>query len=110
MTATEKVLQYEDWLEQYSPALDPSDASLVQYPTWNSLPEGVDIHHVWAVMEGEDPECTECTSDAERDDCEHDIEPGDWAILPGYHLVNIVYFVITKEPWADTDDPIHVIY
>lgn len=90
-------MSYEDWVEKYQPEMSndyPGDENLRQYPTWTSVPEGTDPHNIWAVMEGE------------YDD------PADqvWTILPGYHLVNILFFVVTANPWDDADPPIEVTY
>lgn len=86
-------MSYDDWVETYSPVFeDAENSSLVQYPTWTSLPNGIDTRTVWAVIEGDD-------------DCEHeedcDCEPPAWAIFPGYHLVNVVYFTLTRIPCTD---------
>ncbi len=72
-----------------------------------------DLHHVWTVVEGEDP-CDEhhtCDDEdvATEDDCvccngecEH-MADRVWYPLTGYHLVNRLYYMVTEEPWTDDD-------
>jgi hypothetical protein len=84
-------LTFDQWADRYSPTLDGS-GGLEQYQTWTSVPSGTDPHHVWAVIEGDD----ECEHEEE---CE--CEPPAWVIMPGYHLVNVMYFTVTEHPWGD---------
>lgn len=91
-------MSYEDWVEQYQPETTEHD-DLVQYAVWTDIPETVPVERRWAVVDPGEPE----------DDAE-DPEPGPWAILPGYHLVNVVYFTVTANPWKDIDSPTHVVW
>lgn len=95
-------MSYEDWVARYSPVFeDAEQSSLVQYPTWTSLPEEARPYNGWAVIEGDDG----CEHD---DDC--DCEPPAWAIFPGYHLVNVVYYAVTEKPWSEQDPIDYVIW
>lgn len=75
-------------------------------------------NHVWAVVEGEEGyypcTCEGFSEDSEdSEDFEHDSECKyrwpDYGVLPGWHLVNVLYYVATLEPW-DPDDPNQYTY
>lgn len=58
--------------------------------------EACDEHagnHVWAVVGGDDDD---------------DDEPV-FSVLPGWHLVNVLYYVATVEPWHE-EDPVSYTY
>lgn len=103
MTGTDAPMPFEAWVEQYSPVFDngrgdrdDTEGLLVQYQTWTEIPDEVPVERRWAVIDpGEDTE---------------DGEPGPWVIMPGYHLVNVVYFAVTREPWSDTDSPVYILW
>jgi len=44
--------------------------------------KGRDPHHVWSVVEGEDD---------------------GWYALPGFHVVNVMGFVVTDRAWTDEE-------
>ena len=51
-------------------------------PTWecDEIPQGTPAETVWSLVDGDD---------------------GGAYALPGYHLVNVFGYVITKKPWID---------
>lgn len=48
------------------------------------------LRHVWSVVEGENP------------------DDNNWYAAPGFHLVNVLGYVMTKKPW--TESIIEAIY
>lgn len=75
------------------------------------------LERVWTVVEGEEAETCACPGfDMERyeaddpamtDDFCHDADC-EWHFpplcpSPGYHVVNRLYYLVTKEPWTDAD-------
>jgi hypothetical protein len=80
-----------------------------------------DVHHVWTVVEGDSDPCDEHHTCDEEDpdteddcaccqgDCEHRQELVFYP-LTGYHIVNRLYYFITKEPWADADSELEYTY
>jgi hypothetical protein len=50
----------------------------------NSYTLDFDLHYVWSVI---DADCS-----------------GRMYLIPGYHVVNLMDYVVTKEPWTDADE------
>lgn len=68
----EVTLTYEEWVERYRPVFT-EHGDLDQLP---AVPVAADLRYLWAVVEAD----------------------GEWAILPGWHIVNVMYYVRTTEP------------
>jgi hypothetical protein len=99
------VIEIDEWEEKFHPQIDEGDA-FIQYPTFNSIPEGTDLHHVWAVMDVTDQQDCEC--ELETGIC-HCFERTVFVIIPGWHIMmDVLYYVVTDEPWAD--EPVTTVH
>lgn len=60
------------------------------------------LNTVWTIVEGDEPEVDE---DATDDD-----EPvsAGWYAIPGFHIVNVMGYVLTEKPW--TDENVQAVY
>ncbi|MFT4471899.1 hypothetical protein ACMX2H_18510 [Arthrobacter sulfonylureivorans] len=105
--------------------LVPYDGEDVQWPSYEDAVAARGPEHVWSVMEGEG-DCTcpgapkledyvteEAYEGAEElftheDECKY--RWPDFYPLPGWHLVNIIYHLVTEEPWDDSHANITYTY
>ena len=52
---------------------------------------------VWTIVEGDEPEVED-----DDDDSNEPPAPG-WYAVPGFHVVNVMGYVLTEKPWEHTD-------
>ena len=73
--------------EDYDLLVDPEsvDREARRWDTYEEAVATVGANHVWAVVGGD------------NDDDEEPV----WSVLPGWHLVNVLYYVATVQPWTD---------
>jgi hypothetical protein len=83
---TDALLTEDEFVEQFNPQCKPS-GDLLDYVDVQSL----DIHHVWTVVETGDDE-----------------DP-NWYADPGFHIVNVLGYVISDKPWTN-DTPLAVYF
>ena len=110
--------------------VEDRDGQFIQYATYDEAVKAVGRERVWAVMEGEGSDVCNCPSVPTRasypdgddgewayveawEDADHDPDcksrwPDHYA-LPGFHLVNILYFVGTTEPWTEADENVEYV-
>lgn len=83
------IIQYDDWKEKYIPIenelVDDSPYSKTMFETYGKEIEFVLTYkheNIWTLIDGD--------------------QNNSW-IVPGYHMVNILGYFITKTPWTDED-------
>lgn len=78
ITATETMKEAEFW-ERYIPLETPGQEGNGNYLREYDAVKDLDIHYVWTVVEGDD---------------------GTWVIDSGFHVVNKLGYLVTKNPWV----------
>lgn len=80
-----------------------SKGEAIRFPFQDAMT--FDIHRVWTVVEG-DGGCEHDNGEDEdgelRGPC--DCLEHEWYALPGFHIVNVLHYVITDNPWKDGID------
>lgn len=76
----------EDFFEKYKPIQHPAEGEGIHYfqkfdPDLKFV-QGHDPHFVWSAVDGDD---------------------GNIYVVPGFCVVNLIYYVITLVPWEDKD-------
>lgn len=68
--------------EEYQPVPNPfsSEPDNVQWEIEDV--KLIDLHHMWTVVDAE----------------------GDWQALPGWHIVNRLFYLVTKKPWVTGEE------
>lgn len=64
---------------RYGSVADAQGSTMRQYHEVKDL----DLHHVWSVTEGDNGR--------------------DWYLSPGFHVVNMMGYVVSERPWTDLD-------
>lgn len=101
------ILDYADFLERFRPVsggIVEGEPSRQMFATFGQDLQRVrqtDPSHIWTVIDVELPEVGAHPYEGEDgDNC--------WLIVPGYHFVNRLAYMITAVPWDD--DRIEVVY
>jgi hypothetical protein len=91
MTETETIPDFDDFYETVREGEHDDEVRAdTRAEAWDKLVPKYGIERVWSIVEGDD--------DYDPEDDDEDSVGFTWYALPGVHVVNVLYYVVSTEP------------